>query len=41
VNLFYRIMLGGLRTAHRAAGNRRLRLRIRRAAMILERQLEV
>lgn len=38
--MFYRVMLEGLRQAQRAAGNRRLRLRIRRAAMSLQRQLE-
>jgi hypothetical protein len=39
LNLFFRVMIGGLKTAQRAAGNRRLRIHLRRAALNLERQV--
>ncbi|HEX6547556.1 MAG TPA: hypothetical protein VF134_02300 [Candidatus Dormibacteraeota bacterium] len=41
MTILYRALLGSLRTAQRAAGNTRLRLHIRRAALSLQRQLEV
>jgi hypothetical protein len=41
VSIFYRFVLGGLRQAQRAAGNRRVRLQIRRAALSVQRQLEL
>jgi hypothetical protein len=40
VNVFYRFVLKGLRQAQRAAGNRPVRLRIRRVALTVERQLQ-
>jgi hypothetical protein len=40
VNVFYRIVLNGLRQAQRAAGNHPVRLHIRRAALSVQRQLD-
>lgn len=41
MSLFYRVILITLQTAHRASGNGRLRLPIRRAALRIERRLDV
>jgi len=38
MSFFYRVLISGLGTAQRAAGNTRLRLHIRRAKLSLERQ---
>jgi hypothetical protein len=38
MSFLYRVLIGGLGTAQRAAGNSRLRLHIRRAKLVLERQ---
>jgi hypothetical protein len=38
MSFFYRVLITGLGTAQRAAGNTRLRLHIRRAKLSLERQ---
>ena len=38
MTFFYRVLIGGLGTAQRAAGNTRFRLHIRRAKLSLERQ---
>lgn len=39
MNVFYRVILNGLRHAQRAAGTHRVRLHIRRVALSLERQI--
>ena len=41
VNVLYRVVLNGLRHAQRAAGTSRVRLHIRRAALSVQRQLDV
>ena len=41
MGIFYRLVIGSLRQAQRAAGNRRVRLHSRRAALTLQRQLEL
>jgi hypothetical protein len=38
MSFFYRVLIGSLGTAQRAAGNSKLRLHIRRAKLVLERQ---
>jgi len=40
VNVFYLVILNGLRQAQRPAGNHPVRLRIRRAALTVQRQIE-
>jgi hypothetical protein len=40
VNVFYLVVLNGLRQAQRAAGNHPVRLRIRRAALSVQRQID-
>ena len=40
MNIFYRFVLNSLRQAQRAAGNNRVRLHIRRAALNVQRQLD-
>ncbi len=41
MQIFYRVVLNGLRTAQKAAGNHRVRLQIRRAALSVERQIDL
>lgn len=40
MNVFYRVVMNGLRHAQRAAGTSRMRLHIRRAALSLQRQID-